>query len=207
MFSRRSLRNVASAYRENRARARLPPLAGFHSLRSTELSNSFSSVSSFTSDSYHDVCLIGTHWRRLRCARRCAQARSEIHQSAANANQRGKRRRSRTRICARLLKASSGRVAAMTRRQATHKFVAAKQELNCCDELVRRRMDTRFPDVRIRSRALRARSSRGRQSHRARRAIASMVGGIGNLAPGIGPRRSTPEPRRRTPADPTRRRH
>jgi hypothetical protein len=22
---------------------------------------------------YHDVCLIGTHWRRLQCARQCAQ--------------------------------------------------------------------------------------------------------------------------------------
>jgi hypothetical protein len=33
------------------------------------------------------VCLIGTHWRRLQCARQCAQTRSEDHQSAANANQ------------------------------------------------------------------------------------------------------------------------
>jgi hypothetical protein len=36
---------------------------------------------------YHDVCLVGTHWHRLQCARQCAQTRSEVHQSAANANQ------------------------------------------------------------------------------------------------------------------------
>src|SRR5262245_22765851 len=47
MFSRRSFRNVAFAYREYRARSRLPPFADFHSPRSTESSNSFSSASSF----------------------------------------------------------------------------------------------------------------------------------------------------------------
>src|SRR4029453_18982457 len=47
MFSRRSLRNVAFAWREYRARSRLPPLADFHSPRSTDSSSSFSSASSF----------------------------------------------------------------------------------------------------------------------------------------------------------------
>ena len=37
---------------------------------------------------YHDVCLIGTHWRHLQRARHCAQTRSEDRQTAANANQR-----------------------------------------------------------------------------------------------------------------------
>jgi hypothetical protein len=36
----------------------------------------------------NDVCLVGTHWRRLQCARQSAQNRSEDHQAAANANQR-----------------------------------------------------------------------------------------------------------------------
>jgi hypothetical protein len=40
-----------------------------------------------------DVCLIGTHWHRLQCARQCAQTRSEVHQSAANANQRTNKKR------------------------------------------------------------------------------------------------------------------
>jgi hypothetical protein len=35
----------------------------------------------------HNVCLIGTQWHRLQCARQCAQTRSGDHQSAANANQ------------------------------------------------------------------------------------------------------------------------
>jgi hypothetical protein len=35
----------------------------------------------------HTVCLIGTRWHRLQCARQCAQTRSEEHQSAPNANQ------------------------------------------------------------------------------------------------------------------------
>jgi len=34
-----------------------------------------------------DVCPRGTQWHRLQCARRCAQTRSEIHPSSANANQ------------------------------------------------------------------------------------------------------------------------
>src|SRR5258708_21645574 len=47
MFSRRSLRNVALAEREKRARSRLPPPADFHSPRSTDSSSSFSSASIF----------------------------------------------------------------------------------------------------------------------------------------------------------------
>src|SRR6266542_2395683 len=47
MFSRRSLRNVAFAYREYWARVRFPPAAGFHSPPSTDSSSSFSSASSF----------------------------------------------------------------------------------------------------------------------------------------------------------------
>ena len=47
MLSRRSLRNVAFAYRGYRARSRLPPPADFHSPRSTDSSSSFSSASSF----------------------------------------------------------------------------------------------------------------------------------------------------------------
>lgn len=47
IFKRRSLRNVAFAYREYRARSRLPPLADFHSPRSTDSTNSFSSASIF----------------------------------------------------------------------------------------------------------------------------------------------------------------
>jgi hypothetical protein len=37
---------------------------------------------------YHDVCLIGTHWYQLQCARQCAQTRSEDRQTTTNANQR-----------------------------------------------------------------------------------------------------------------------
>ena len=47
MFSRRSLRNVVFAYREERARSRLPPPVDFYSPRSTDSSSSFSSASSF----------------------------------------------------------------------------------------------------------------------------------------------------------------
>src|SRR3954471_3649679 len=47
MFSRRSFLNVAFASREKRARLRLPPPADFHSPRSTDSSNSFSSASIF----------------------------------------------------------------------------------------------------------------------------------------------------------------
>ena len=39
-------------------------------------------------------CVLDRHyWRRLRCARPCAQTRSEIHQSAANANQETNKKR------------------------------------------------------------------------------------------------------------------
>src|SRR6188472_4211748 len=47
MFRRRSLRKVVFAEREKRARSRLPPPADFHSPRSTDSSNSFSSASIF----------------------------------------------------------------------------------------------------------------------------------------------------------------
>src|SRR4029453_1205148 len=43
----RSFLNVAFAYREKRARSRLPPPADFHSPRSTDSSNAFSSASIF----------------------------------------------------------------------------------------------------------------------------------------------------------------
>jgi hypothetical protein len=35
-----------------------------------------------------NVCSIGTHWRRLECARQCAQTRSRNGRWGANANQR-----------------------------------------------------------------------------------------------------------------------
>src|SRR4029450_14012443 len=57
MFSRRSLRNVAFAYREYRAR--LPPLADFHSPRSTDSSNSFSSASIFIVGLFTEVLVRG----------------------------------------------------------------------------------------------------------------------------------------------------
>src|SRR5258708_102601 len=59
MFSRRSLRNVALAEREKRARSRLPPPADFHSPRSTDSSNSFSSASIFMVGVLTEVLLRG----------------------------------------------------------------------------------------------------------------------------------------------------
>src|SRR5258708_35739145 len=59
MFSRRSLRNVALAEREKRARSRLPPPADFHSPRSTDSSNSFSSASIFMVGLLTEVLLRG----------------------------------------------------------------------------------------------------------------------------------------------------
>ena len=41
----------------------------------------------FTDSGYHDVCLIGTHWRRLQWAPQCAQTWSTNHHPAAKANQ------------------------------------------------------------------------------------------------------------------------
>src|SRR6266850_8390423 len=59
MFSRRSLRNVALAWREYRARSRLPPPADFQSPRSTDSSNSFSSASIFMVGLLSEVLLRG----------------------------------------------------------------------------------------------------------------------------------------------------
>src|SRR5918994_1654001 len=59
MFTRRSLRNVAFAYRLKRVRSRLPPLADFHSPRSTESSSSFSSASIFIVGLLTEVLLRG----------------------------------------------------------------------------------------------------------------------------------------------------
>src|SRR4051812_17292321 len=59
MFSRRSLRNVALAERVYRVRSRLPPPADFHSPRSTDSSNSFSSASIFMVGLLTEVLLRG----------------------------------------------------------------------------------------------------------------------------------------------------
>src|SRR5882762_2207437 len=59
MFSRRSFLNVAFAYPEKRARSRLPPPADFHSPRSTDSSNSFSSASIFMVGLLTEVLLRG----------------------------------------------------------------------------------------------------------------------------------------------------
>src|SRR6202030_4348374 len=59
MFSRRSFLNVAFAWREKRARSCLPPPADFHSPRSTDSSNSFSSASIFMVGLLTEVLLRG----------------------------------------------------------------------------------------------------------------------------------------------------
>src|SRR5258705_2282822 len=80
MFSRRSFLNVAFAQRENRARSRLPPPADFHSPRSTDSSNSFSSASIFMVGLLTEVLL-----RRLpawddRLQEHCVLVLDERHQ-------------------------------------------------------------------------------------------------------------------------------
>jgi hypothetical protein len=54
-----------------------------------QIDASHSSVEQSTSlpSTQRNVCPQGTQWHRLRCARQCAQTRSDDHPPAANANQ------------------------------------------------------------------------------------------------------------------------
>src|SRR5258708_544349 len=81
MFSRRSLRNVALAERAERARSRLPPAADFHSPRSTDSSNSFSSASIFIVGLLTEVLLRGLPTRNNRLQKDRVLVFNERHQA------------------------------------------------------------------------------------------------------------------------------
>ena len=85
------------------------------------------------------VCLRGTHWRRLECARKSAQTRSDDHHPAANSNQvRNKKRAEISKIPARSVISGSLSKPPPSASRPPHRArkLSIRRTLTCADRIV-----------------------------------------------------------------------